>query len=120
MPGLRNSLTNYMPTACVVTGTVTYSGATPSLTALSGSDQDQACVTIAAVSTGVATITVTGFRGSNGSLKGFATGTTISNMVSCTAGTYTTGTNTANFTFKVEDDGSTAVDNGYNFQLWAD
>lgn len=106
--------------AQVVFGTVINTGGTPSLSQLSGSAlSDQTQVSIADNGTGNYTISVTNFRGWNSYLIGLATATTISNMVSCTAQTYTADTNTANFTFAVEDDGSTAQDNGFNFMLLA-
>lgn len=114
-----NSLTRLVPTVQEVVGTVLYTSTTPSLSQLGGFDVDQAQVTIAISATGVCIISVTNFRGMNNYLAGFATGTTISNMVSCTAQSYTANTDTANFTFKVEDDGSTAVDQGFNFILRA-
>jgi hypothetical protein len=41
-------------------------------------------------------------------------------MVACTSQSFTAGTDTAVFTFKVEADESTAVDNGFNFILLGD
>ena len=115
-----NSLARLTAFTHAVFGTVLYTSTTPSLSQLSLSSlSDQMQVSIVADATGVATISVQNFRGPNGYLIGIATGTTISNMVSCTAQSYTTGTSTANFTFKVEDDASTAVDQGYNFILVA-
>jgi len=102
----------------MVTGTVT-GGTTPTLSQLSGFQADQDAVTISRDAAGDYDITVTGFRGAQGNLKGYATATTISNMVSCTAQAYSSG-DTAVFTFRVEDDGSTAQDNGFNFILVAD
>ena len=117
MQSMRNSLTSFQPDALIVVGAVEYSGSTPSLADLSGFPEDQSAVSIVANSTGNVTISVTGFRGRRGKLKGIAAGTTISNMVSCTANSYTAATDTANFTFAVESDASTAVDNGFNFIL---
>ena len=115
-----NSLTRLVPTVMQVIGTVLYTSTTPSLSQLGGfAESDQAQVTVAISSTGVCIISVTNFRGLNGYLAGIATGTTISNMVSCTTQSYTANTDTANFTFKVEDDASTAVDQGFNFILSA-
>ena len=117
---LLNSLAKIYPTLQVVIGTVAVTGGTPSLSQLSGeADFDQTQVSIADNGTGDFTITVSNFRGQQGYLAGLATGTTISNMVSCTAQSYTAGTDDANFTFKVEDDASAAADNGFNFILAA-
>ena len=41
-------------------------------------------------------------------------------MIACTSQSFTTDTDTAVFTFKVEADESTAVDNGFNFILLGD
>lgn len=116
---LLNSLTSILPNVGCVLGTVSVSGGTPTLSQLSGTGFEQSAVSITDNGTGDFTISVANFRGPQGYLVGLATGTTISNMVSCTAQSYTASTDTANFTFKVEDDGSTAQDNGFNFILLA-
>jgi hypothetical protein len=117
---LLNATVRVTPETLLVFGTLEVSGGSPSLTQLSGfAESDQAQVSVADNGTGDFTISVTNFRGPQSYLIGLATGTTISNMVSCTAQTYTADTDTANFTFKVEDDGSTAADNGFNFILVA-
>lgn len=115
-----NSAVRLLPQRMVVLGTVLYTSTTPSLSQLSGfAESDQSQVSIVANGTGDCTISVTNFRGYNGYLHAIATGTTISNMVSCTAQSYTADTDTANFTFKIENDASTAVDQGFNFILSA-
>ena len=117
----RNTLTSALPYTSYVSGTVTGSATTPTLSQLSGiSSADTSCVTIARTDTGDYNITVTNFRGAGSGLKGFGTATTISNMISCTAQAFTASTDTAVFTFKVEDDSSSAADNGFNFILLAD
>ena len=117
----RNTLTSALPYTSYVSGTVTGDATTPTLSNLSGiSSADTGCVSIARTGMGDYNISVTNFRGAKGNLKGFGTATTISNMISCTAQAFTASTDTAVFTFKVESDASTAVDNGFNFILLAD
>ena len=121
MSELLNSLTRLLPNTQCVIGTVAFDGGTPSLTQLSGvAESDQAQVSIVDDATGVVTISVTNFRGPSGYLIGGSLGTTtISTFVSCTTQSYTANTDTANFTFKVENDASTATDAGFNFFLLA-
>ena len=117
----RNTLTSALPYTCYVSGTVTGDSSTPTLSQLSGiSPSDTGCVSISRTGAGDYNISVANFRGAQGNLKGFGTGTTISNMIACTSQSFTAGTDTAVFTFKVEADESTAVDNGFNFILLGD
>ena len=117
----RNTLTSALPYTCYVSGTVTGDSSTPTLSQLSGvSPSDTGCVSISRTGAGDYNISVTNFRGPQCNLKGFGTGTTISNMISCTSQSFTADTDTAVFTFKVETDASTAADNGFNFLLLGD
>jgi len=117
--GLRNGLTRLMPTAKVIFGSVLDTAGTPTLQQLSGDQLDQACVSITDTATGVYDIAVTNFRSGNGYLFGYATSRTISTFVSCTAKAYTASTDTATFTFKIEDDASSATDSSFDFILVA-
>jgi hypothetical protein len=117
----RNTLTSALPYTCYVSGTVTGDSSTPTLSQLSGiSPSDRGCVSISRTGAGDYNISVTNFRGPQGNLKAIPGPTTISNMVACTSQSFTAGTDTAVFTFKVEADESTAVDNGFNFILLGD
>lgn len=118
MSDLNNSAPRILADALFVAGTVLLTVSEPSLSQLSGNTlADQPDVTIVDNGTGDFTITVQNFMGPNGYAIGIGTPTTISNMVSCTAQTYSG--NAASFTFKVEDDASTATDAGFNFLLLA-
>lgn len=120
MPDLLNSLTSIMPGVQSVFGSVLDTAGTPTLEQLSGfALSDQAQVTIADTAPGVYDISVTNFRGMNGYLMGYATSRTISTMVSCTAKSYAANTDTATFTFKIENDASTATDSSFDFLLVA-
>src|SRR6185295_12061595 len=108
--GLLNALVRIEPTLKVIFGSVLDTSGTPTLGQLSGDPEDRACVTITDTAAGVYDLAVTNFRGPRSLLFGIATSRTISTMVSCTAKSYTASTDTALFTFKVEDDASTATD----------
>lgn len=116
---MRNSLLNFLNEGCFAAGVVSVSGTTPSLGSLTSNSIDQACLSVVRDSQGVFTISVTNFRGQNGSINAVGNGTTTSTIVAVTALAYTSDTNTANFTFSVEDDGSTLSDTGFTFILLA-
>jgi hypothetical protein len=114
----RNTLTSALPYTCYVSGTVTGDSTTPTLSNLSGiSSSDDDCVSVSRTGAGDYNISVTNFRGPQNQITGYGTATTESNMVACTSQSFTASTDTAVFTFKVEADESTAVDNGFNFIL---
>lgn len=106
-----------LPGIRFVCGTLLNTAGTPTLSQLSGLDVDQSMVSVVDTGVGDFNILVKNFKGDNGYAIGLATGTTISNMISCTAQTYSG--DDATFTFKVEDDASTATDAGFNFILVA-
>lgn len=114
---LLNSLTRLYPTMQMIVGSVLDTAGVPTLAQLSGWANDQAAVSIVDTGSGVYDIAVKTFRGDKNYLFGFATSRTISTMVSCTAKSFTANTDTANFTFKCEDDASTATDSSFDFIL---
>lgn len=113
----RNSMTRMLPPSGFIAGTLVVSSGTPTLTQLTGDAIDQDCLSVVDTGTGDFNIVVTNFKGPAGSCIGIATGTTISTMVGCTSQSYSG--DTATFTFKVENDASTASDTGFNFILMA-
>lgn len=104
--------------AKAIFGTVAVAGGTPSLSKLTGDAVDQAQVSIEDTGAGDYNIVVANFKGPLGFAIGIGCGTTISTMINNTAATYSG--DTATFTFKVEDDASSATDNaGFHFILVA-
>ena len=116
---VNNSLTSILPNVGCVIGTILDTSGTPTLSQLSGSGFEQGAVSIVDNGTGDYTVSVTNFRGPQGYLLALANAVTISLSVAVTAASYTASTDTANFTFAVEDDASTATDSSVHFILLA-
>ena len=118
---LLNAFTRLISQCKVVVGRLDYAGGVPSIAESSGyGESDQAQFgTPTDTGTGDVIVIVKNFRGRQGKLAAFANSTTISVFVSPTAASYTADTDTANFTFKIENDASTATDAGFYFFLVA-
>ena len=116
---MRNSLTDFLPEASIIVAEITGDSSTPTISNQSGNSIDRQVMSIARDGAGDYDITVTNFRGAQSKLAAFGTATTISNMISVTAASYTASTDTAVFTVKVESEAGTAVDHGFYILLLA-
>ena len=113
----RNSLTNYLPYAGIVSGLATV-GSSPTVTLLPGvSSADDACVSITRGGVGVYTIVVTNFRGPNGVAVGSANSTLSGVLIAASTGSYTNSTMSMQFGSMLHD--GTYSDSNFTFTIKA-
>lgn len=114
----NNSFTRFYPNAGLVMGVCTMVGGTPALSKLSGNAIDDAQVSVVDTGTGLATISVTNFKGPQGFClaQGNAIGPS-GTIVSCSIGTYSA--NTATVAFGISTDAAVLADLDFQFQIWA-
>ena len=114
----RNMLNRSVQPMGLVTGLITGSATTPTVTLLSGDRlQDNACVAITRSSTGVYVLTITNFLGNKGAVIPLTTPATAGNIVS--AATSYSGT-VASITFSQTDSAASATDTGnFYFAVFA-
>jgi hypothetical protein len=115
----RNMMERSIQPMGLVTGLVTGSATTPTVTLQSGDlIADQACVTITRSNTGLYVMAITNFLGRRGSVIPMTTAATQGNIVAATTTSYS-GT-TASVTFSQTDSANSLTDTGnFYFAIFA-
>ena len=115
----RNDNFGYLYNGGKVTGTLSVSGGTPSLTNLPDQNSASGEVTVADNGVGDFTITITNFRGTEAKSVAFATTTTADMTVRVVSKTYTNDSLAVNFIVRTADQTSAVDDSGFEFCIEA-